>query len=286
MLALGKEPVLTHYVRSLRGCSKPILARASDGELYVVKFANASLGGNLLFNESMGTEIYKACKLPVPEWTPLRLTESFLEDTPELSHLRNEPAFRSASGLCFGSKFCAEEGAEFLEVLPGSSFTRVNNLGDFWLAWLVDICAGHTDNRQVIFRQDESGRLKAIFLDHGHMFGGPKGERSPSLQAPRYLDGRVYPPVPSGLKRKLMKTVASSDLSRLWLRVHELPEEWKTDSALSNFAGFIEKFSDKRFLGTLLDEMAESLIGGYRIHDAVGTRPAVGAVLYPRVQVA
>ncbi len=68
MIALGKDPVVvTQYVRNLRGGSQPILARASDGFLYVVKFANNLQGPNLLFNESAGSELYLACGLPIPE---------------------------------------------------------------------------------------------------------------------------------------------------------------------------------------------------------------------------
>lgn len=288
MPALGKEPVLTHFVRGLRGCSKPFLARASDGELYVVKYANAGLGGNLLFNESMGTEAYRACQLPVPAWKPLRLTEEFLAQTPELTgHAEGAPP-QAAAGICFGSRFSTDEGAHFLEILPGTSFSRVWNVNDFWKAWLVDVCAGHTDNRQAIFRQSESGQLYAVFLDHGHMLGGPRGELTPVLQASRYLDGRIYPHLSSQLRKKLQRSASNLDTDRLWLRVHELPDEWKTGSALSRFTGFLTKLSSERFLTSVLDAMSEwqQRASGYRIHDGQGKRQPARSVLCPGVQVA
>ena len=57
MAVLGKKTIaVTRHIQKLRGGSQPILAEASDGRLYVVKFANNPQGANLLFNESMGRD--------------------------------------------------------------------------------------------------------------------------------------------------------------------------------------------------------------------------------------
>ena len=71
--------------------------------------------------------------------------------TPE-GQLRPEP------GMCFGSRYLGEDSTRLFEVLPGNSFRRVRNLQDFWLAWMIDICAGHTDNR----RRSSSSRMTDI----------------------------------------------------------------------------------------------------------------------------
>jgi len=59
MSAKGEEPaVVTQFIRKVRGGSQAILAKASDGRMYVVKFRNNHQGPNQLFNECMGTELY------------------------------------------------------------------------------------------------------------------------------------------------------------------------------------------------------------------------------------
>lgn len=51
-------PILTGFLKALRGGSQSILAQANDGQLYVVKFANNLQGKNLLFNEAAGSMLY------------------------------------------------------------------------------------------------------------------------------------------------------------------------------------------------------------------------------------
>src|SRR5208337_4281241 len=142
---------LTEYIRNLRGGSQPILALASDGFLYVVKFLNNPQGPNVLFNEIAGSELYRACGLAVPEWRSLLLSDSFIDKNPESWMQTPEGRLRPTAGLCFGSRFMVGDGKRLIEFLPRSSFRRVRNRTSFWLAWLIDVCAEHTDNRQAIF---------------------------------------------------------------------------------------------------------------------------------------
>ena len=102
MHALGKDfASVTHFVRNLRGGSQPILAQASDGFLYVVKFANNLQGPNVLFNESAGSELFRAIGVPVPEWRPLRVSDSFLEKNRDCWMQTPGGRLRPSSGLCF-----------------------------------------------------------------------------------------------------------------------------------------------------------------------------------------
>src|ERR1017187_7147776 len=135
MSALRKNfPRVTKFFRKLRGGSQPILAQASDGLLYVVKFTNNLQGANLPFNESIGTELYRACGLSVPSWMPLLVTDSFLDQNPDCWMQTQEGRLRPDSGLCFGSRFLGGNGVKIFEVLSGSSFKRVINHMSFWLA--------------------------------------------------------------------------------------------------------------------------------------------------------
>jgi len=250
--------VVLRYIRKLRGGSQPILAKASDGEFYVVKFMNNLQGPNLLFNEAMGTELYKMCGLPVPHWKPLLVPEAFIDENRACWIEGAKGLLRPEAGICFGSHYLGSNGRKLYEILPGTYFARVLNRAGFWLAWLVDICAGHTDNRQGIFEEGADGHLTAYFIDHGHMFSGPTGDQRPRVVASRYMDPRVYSGTPPGFLLALPKVIDKLNVEQLWDKAQMLPREWRCDSAVRNFSQALARLSNSRFLQTALDGMMES----------------------------
>jgi hypothetical protein len=250
---------LTRYIRNLRGGSQPILAEASDGLLYVVKFINNLQGPNLLFNESAGSELFRACGLAVPSWKPVFIGDSFIDQNTDCWMQTPEGRLRPDSGLCFGSRFLGGEGIRLLEILPGTSFKRVRNLDSFWLAWMIDICAEHADNRQALFIENTGGWLDAHFFDNGHLFGGPKGEQRLSFQASRYLDSRIYPHVSSQSHRTFQTFAGSVDVDKLWRRIQSLPSDWKTATALKRFTECLDRLSNAMLLQGILDTLVDSL---------------------------
>ncbi len=250
---------VTRYIRSLRGGSQPILGEASDGEVYVVKFADNLQGTNLLFNEIAGTELYRACGLPVAPWQPLLVTVDFLDENPACWSQTPKGLHRPTGGVCFGSRFLGGEDVRIFEILPGSHFQRVRSHTDFWLAWLLDVCASHADRRQAIFVEGALGALEAVFIDFGHMFGGPKGDQHPHWRASRYMDERIYlrPTTRSGLTVRNISCNLAPD--RLWRKLATVPDEWKCESAIQNFAACLNRLSDSRFVDSMFDVMVNSL---------------------------
>ena len=291
MLSRGEEPaVVTKYIRRLRGGSQPILAKAGDGSLYVVKFRNNVQGPNLLFNECMGTELFRLAGLSVPSWRVLIVTDEFAERNPATWIETPYGLAPPESGQCFGSRFLGGDDARLFEILPGNSFRRVRNRIDFWLAWLLDVCAGNADNRQVIFRQDSEGGLEAVFVDHGHMFSSPRGNLKPHFTSSRYyLDPRIYPNVSSEVVEGLRKRVLGLDLDRLWAQVLSLPDEWITQSALNNFTNCLETLSNTRSIERVIDVITRSqfptCVFG-RDDDFTRRREPGGSLLRPGVQAA
>jgi hypothetical protein len=254
MSALGKQvTVVKRHVRKLRGGSQPILAEATDGCLYVVKFASNLQGANLAFNESMGTELYRAFKLPVSPWRPVLISDSFIDKTPECWIETPTGLQRPTAGLCFGSRFLGGSGMRLLEILPGGALNRIRNRKDFWLAWLVDICARHIDNRQAIFRENLEGQLDAVFIDHGHMFGGPKGNEQRPSRASAYLDMRIYADSSRQVWAKFNGILANLGFGMLWKEIECLPEEWKTDSAIQSFARCLDTLQDANAVCRVLE---------------------------------
>jgi hypothetical protein len=249
----------TLLIRKLRGGSDPVLLAASDGLHYVVKFSNNLQGPNVLFNEAAGTELYHACGLPSPAWKPLLVTDSFLDRNRGAWMETDDGPLRPAAGLCFASLFMGGEPGRTFEILPGSYFQRIGNRMDFWLAWLVDACADHVDNRQAIFKEDARGALHALFIDHGHLFGGPDGKHRLPVIGSRYLDPRIYPAFGPEFGRNeiagLLKPLRSIDTGRIWRRVQALPEEWKSDSAFDRLRRSLDALADANRVRALLDAM-------------------------------
>jgi hypothetical protein len=259
MPVFGKNVTfVTRHIHNLRGGSAPILAQASDGLSYVVKFTNNLQGTNLLFNESAGSELYRACGLPVPSWKPLMLTDEFLEQNQACWMQTSEGRLRPEPGLCFGSRYLGGEETHLLEILPGNYFKRIRNRKSFWLAWLIDICAGHIDNRQALFVEDSTGWLDAFFVDHGHLFGGPEGEQQRHFQASRYLDARIYLRPTEKQLASFQKVVQNLNVDRLLRRINALPEEWKPASALENFAQCLDRLSTPDLLQSILNTIVEA----------------------------
>ena len=250
---------VTQFIRSMRGGSQSILVKASNGLDYVAKFTNNLQGPNLSFNEGAGSELYRACGLPVPFWTPLLITDRFLDDNPACWIQTPEGRLRPATGLCFGSRFLGTEGSRIVQILPELMFKRIKNRASFWEAWMVDICAEHADDRQAVFLQDARGWWKAFFIDHGHLFGGPKGDMQSHPQESLSLDPRIYPDIVSE------RTPDASHLSRilnvdiLWRKVQNMPQDWKTKSALDSFARCLDRLSCPDTLQGIFDNMVDEL---------------------------
>lgn len=249
---------LTQHVRNLRGGSQPMLARASDGLLYVVKLINNLQGPNLLFNESAGSELYRACGLAVPEWKPLQLSDRFIDQNPDCWLQTPEGRLRPVAGLCFGSRFLGGDGQRLIEFLPRASFARVRNRASFWLAWLVDVCSEHADNRQAIFTVQPEGWLDACFVDHGHLFGGPKADMKKSFRVSAYLDPRIYQEVSSQGLSDLTNSIAALDSDMLWQRIEALPCEWRQSSALDGFARSLHRLSEPHLVQNVLDTIIDA----------------------------
>jgi hypothetical protein len=249
---------ITRHIRNLRGGSQSILAQASDGLLYVVKFTNNLQGTNLPFNESLGSELYRACGLPVPSWKLLLVTDAFIDQNQDCWMHTPEGRLRPASGFCFGSRYLGGEGIRLVEILPGTSFKRVRNYKDFWLAWLIDICAGHADDRQAIFLEESTGRFDAFFVDHGHLFGGPKGGQQPHFLASRYFDPRIYQSISSRQLLIFRKIAGNIDVDKLWRHSQELPLDWKTTSALKGLNECLGRVSNTAFLRNVLATIVEA----------------------------
>lgn len=259
MLALDRKcAYVTSFIRKLRGGSQPILVEASDGFRYVLKFTNNPQGPNVSFNEAMGTELYRCAGLSVPKWEAIEVTEEFLNRNPRCWIETAKGMLKPHPGVTFGTRYLGRTGSRLWEILPRSSFSRISNKKDFYLAWLLDICARHTDNRQAVFEEKPDG-IQAIFIDHGHMFSGPHGEVTrPHYCTSAFLDTRVYEGRQNEGQIDVARIVLNIDVDELWMRTEQLPNEWLTDRAVRNFSDCLRIISDTKAV-----QMIAELIAGF-----------------------
>lgn len=277
---------VTRFIKKLCGGSQPILVEADDGLLYVAKFVDNLQGPNLLFNECAGAELYRACGLQVPSWKPLLLSDEFLDHHSGAWMETERGLRRPVAGLCFGSRYLGAENASLYQILPATAFGRILNRADFWLAWLLDICADHADNRQALFVENSDGRLLPYFIDHGHLFGGAGGNAKTHFIGSRYLDPRIYPQLSSRYLAAVAKRAGSVERAAIRQSLSAVPDEWKTPQAFVRLDRCLQRLTDQALLSNLLDTMVDAVM---RRSETDGFAGRYGcrirtAVLRPRVQ--
>lgn len=249
---------VTRYIRKLRGLSKPFLAEASDGHLYVVKPVVKG-SSKRLFNEAMGTELYRVAGLNVPAWRPLLLESHCIEDlvANKVASTPDELEPR----LVFGSRFIGASFGHLLEILPGRSFNRIRNRTDLLRALLIDICAHHEDNRQVIFKQYEDGSLEAVFIDHGHLFGKLRNRIADHCVASRYWDRRIYTHFSGQDICSQLSIIVNTDFESLLPKLDALPEEWRSEASMEAFRDCLDSLRDANILRSVADAI-QGVLGG------------------------
>jgi len=268
----------------MRGGSQANLVLADDGCFYVVKVQDNLQGPNLLFNESAGYELYRSFGLKTPNWQTLQLSESFIEKNRAFWIHDLHDSRPPKPGLCFGSQFLGLEGIRTLEILPARSHKLIQNRADFWLAWVIDACAEHADNRQALFTEDTNSLLYATFLDHGSMFRGADGKSRHNIRASRYLDHRIYPDLTLMQQREIESHFANLDTEALLERIKALPEAWKTSSALQNFEQTLNCLSSGTLVRNLLQTMFDIARVGLKLADRSARGfPEIESELRPEV---
>ena len=256
--------VITRFIRNLKRSSNPFLAEADDGHQYVVKSMRWGTPPNLLFNECAGSALYRACGLDVPEWKPILLTKEFIDQNRHEWTLAPRGLIGHESGLAFGSRYLGETGKPLFQILPGSDYPRVINRHDFWLAWLLDACCFHTDNRQAIFLQLENNQFRAVFIDHGNNFGGPAGGSKCPPEASRYLDSRIYDTTTGPDPQLLTARSTRFDEVLLWDQINRIPRELRTYSAIASFCDCLTRLKNTRLISSIADSLASRIFDGMR----------------------
>lgn len=160
------------HVRRMRGGAQSHLMRASDGNLYVVKFKNNPQHLRVLANEMLATRLAERVGLPVPATDVVEVTPWLIEHSPELNIQLAGRTLSCEPGLQFGARYVISplEGRIF-DFLPETLFDSVRNLGSFAGMLALDKWTCNANGRQGIFwKRSRDRKYTVTFIDQGYCF--------------------------------------------------------------------------------------------------------------------
>jgi len=156
----------------MRGGSQSHLMRASDGNLYVVKFHNNPQGVRVLANELIVTRLAETAGLSVPACEIIEVNDWIIQNTPDLHMQLGSQRVPCKAGLAYGSRYALSpyEG-QVLDWIPQSMLDRIRNIGEFAGMLALDKWVCNSDSRQAVFtRRSRERKYTAVFIDHGYCF--------------------------------------------------------------------------------------------------------------------
>jgi hypothetical protein len=185
----------TRFIRKMRGGAQSVLLQCTDHRYAVVKMVGNPQGPNILANEFIGSVITSAVGLPTAKASLVYLSDEFIDRNPGIWFETPEGRCRPEAGIHFGSLFIGEpDGASRpTDYISRSRVLNIQNRSAFLGMYILDLWANHQDNRQAILINASGGRESEVhFIDHGHMFAGPRWKFSKRLGLAYHLETSVY----------------------------------------------------------------------------------------------
>jgi len=167
------EPLYAvQHIRRMRGGSQAHLIRASDNNLYVVKFQNNPQHIRVLASEYLGSRLGSFLGLPMPEVRIMEVSEWLITNTPALRIEIGSISLPCTPGQQLASRYVSDpEDHHIFDYLPDAIFQRLINRDDFARVLAFDKWTCNTDGRQAVFVKHRKDRAyRAIFVDQGFCF--------------------------------------------------------------------------------------------------------------------
>jgi hypothetical protein len=167
---------IRRVIRPMRGGSQARLVQCDDDQFYIAKFAGNPQGNRTLINELVSHRIMKHLGISTPNIQLLDLPPSPEQTESVFFHVGNRRVLPQP-GPHLGSHCPAnpEETAIF-DFLPAKLLSRITNLDEFAMMFVLDKWLYNTDGRQAVYVRDRSVKGKvgyrAFFIDHGLTFSG------------------------------------------------------------------------------------------------------------------
>jgi HipA-like kinase len=214
------------FVRKMRGGAQAHLLEASDSHWYVVKFLNNPQHRRILVNEWAASVFLRYLGISTPETAMVRISEEFLDQTPDVYLQLGRERRPPFAGWHFGSRFPGDPARTVVyDFLPDVLLENVENLADFRGILAFDKWVGNADARQsVFFRARIAGHgpaesqprlgFAAQMVDNGYVFEGPHWRLTDSPLQGLYFRPLVY------------RSVRGLEDFEPWLeRIRHFPEE-------------------------------------------------------------
>lgn len=214
-------------IKGMRGGSQSRLVLCDDGDLYVLKMHPNPQGPNVLANEALGAILMRGLGLKVPGCNKVTINLKTLPLFRELTMETMEGTTVPAFGVHFASRYVGGAGIDVFDFIPESHVFKVKNFEQFAAAYLFDRWANHQDQRQCVYRRRKGGgAYEALFIDNGHLFGGPDW----SEVGAKFRDGSLvggFKNVFDAVGIERWTTLLETRIPRLLDRaVKEIPQEW------------------------------------------------------------
>lgn len=225
--------VAVEYIRGMRGGAQSKLMRASDSNLYVVKFQDNPQTTRILVNEFLGTRIAALLGLPVPAVQVISVDQELINRTSALRIEWPKQTVACKPGRHVASEHSGSGAREVFDFLPSSYLAgNVVNRAAFAGVLAFDHWTCNGDRRQAVFvKATHSPTFHVMFIDQGGCFNGDQWSYSDSAIRGLYMDRSVYVGVTGWHSfEPWLSAIENVDESSIWTIVREVPPEWYVDS--------------------------------------------------------
>jgi hypothetical protein len=245
------RPSVVMVARKQKGGSQSRLVLCDDGKLYVLKMHPNPQGPNVLANEALGSMLLSGLGFPVPPWCPITINLKTLPSFPELTMETADGFSLPACGVHFGSEYLGSPQYDLFDLIPENY--RIRNGEQFAAIRLFDLWANHHDHRQCVYRRPkQTGDYEAVFIDNGHLFGGPDWSIETALSGKiwsRYFRNQLRP---ERLAMERWVTMFEAGIPKLLCEARQLiPPEWYRGDIYSLCARLIERLECLRTIADL-----------------------------------
>lgn len=213
---------------------------ASDGNAYVVKFANNPQSPRVLVNEWLACSIGRALGLTIPGPVILSVPAELVESSPSLLIRLSNSTLKCSHGLAFGSRFIS--GDEVIDYLPESAVAKIENRQEFAGVFALDKWLCNCDGRQAVFcRRKPSRKFRAHFIDFGYCFNAEEWTFPDSTIRGIYARRCVYQDVCGWQSfEPWLSRIESFDLLKLREIAADVPPEWVEPERLGQLVECID----------------------------------------------
>ena len=253
---LLRPPSVVLVARKQTGGSQSRLVLCDDRKLYVLKMHPNPQGPNVLANEALGSMLLGGLGFSVPPWCPITINLNTLPLFPELTMETVDGSSPPACGVHFGSEYLGGPQYDLFDLIP--ECYRIRNSEQVAAIRLFDLWANHHDHRQCVYRRPKrTGDYEAVFIDNGHLFGGPDWSVETAISDKLWSRYNHRRPTSELLAVERWLTAFEARIPGLLVEArHLIPPEWYRGDIYSLCARLIERLECLRAIANL-ESMAE-----------------------------